>query len=282
MARAVVAAFVGALAFGVGVFATPSGAHQAAPARAACSAGYVDGVIGGAPKCLRAGEFCSAAAETDYERYGFNCVDGRLKNGAPTPAATTTAPAPVATTTAPAPAPTAPATPGTTKAPTRSAPAGAIDPGLPVLLKKQTKFSGCKIGPLPDRRCSPGAYASKLTKDVICSPTFRTGSVRAVSTATKHEIEQEYGLTPKSYGRTLEIDHIISLELGGSNDPANLFPEELTLPKHKPGYRIKDKVETKAAKAVCAGTITLSYAQHQIAANWELLYKKLYGAMPKG
>lgn len=181
MERAVVAAFVGALALGVGIFATPSGAHQAGPARAACSAGYVDGVIGGEPKCLRAGEFCSAAAETDYERYGFDCVDGRLKRGAPTPAATTTAPTP---------APTAAATPGTTKAPTRSAPAGAIDPGVPVLLKKQTKFSGCKIGPLPDRRCSPGAYASKLTKDVICSPTFRTGSVRAVSAATKHAVEQ--------------------------------------------------------------------------------------------
>jgi len=28
---------------------------------------------------------------------------------------------------------------------------------------------------------------------------------------------------------------------------------------------------------VCSGRITLTYAQHQIAANWEVLYKKLFG-----
>ena len=36
-------------------------------------------------------------------------------------------------------------------------------------------------------------------------------------------------------GRTLEIDHIVSLELGGSNDIANLYPEKATLPGHAPG-----------------------------------------------
>ena len=34
------------------------------------------------------------------------------------------------------------------------------------------------------------------------------------------------------YGGTLEIDHIVSLEIGGSNDIANLFPE-----KAKPSRR---------------------------------------------
>jgi hypothetical protein len=32
---------------------------------------------------------------------------------------------------------------------------------------------------------------------------------------------------PKKYGKTLEIDHIVSLELGGSNDIANLYPERV-------------------------------------------------------
>jgi hypothetical protein len=90
------------------------------------------------------------------------------------------------------------------------------------------------------------------------------------------------GLAPKSYGSSLEIDHIVSLELGGSNDPANLYPEELTYPNQQPGFRIKDKLETKAATAVCAGTLTLSYVQHRIAANWKLLYKQLHGVAPTG
>jgi hypothetical protein len=157
-----------------------------------------------------------------------------------------------------------------------------VDPGAPVLLKPVTLHSGCRLGVLPDRRCSPGAYATNLTKAVICSPNFHTGDVRSVTDATKHHIEQEYGLAPKSYGSSLEIDHIVSLELGGSNDPANLYPEELTYPKHQPGFRIKDKLETKAAKAVYAGTLTLSYVQHRIAFNWKLPYKQLYGVVPTG
>lgn len=32
-------------------------------------------------------------------------------------------------------------------------------------------------------------------------------------------------MTQKPSGYTLEIDHIVSLELGGSNDIANLYPE---------------------------------------------------------
>jgi hypothetical protein len=70
------------------------------------------------------------------------------------------------------------------------------------------------------------------------------------------------------------------LELGGSNDIANLYPEKATLPGHAPGYHVKDKLENGAHKAVCTGTINLRSAQQQIASNWELLYKKLFGVAP--
>jgi hypothetical protein len=151
-----------------------------------------------------------------------------------------------------------------------------------VLLKAKTKSSGCTLGPLPDRRCSPGAYYSGLTKVVICSSTFRTGAIRNVSDAEKHGVENEYGLAAKGYGSTLEIDHIVSLELGGSNDISNLFPEKSSFAGRLPGFHVKDKLENAAHKAVCAGTISLRSAQQQIASNWELLYKKLYGVAPTG
>jgi hypothetical protein len=158
----------------------------------------------------------------------------------------------------------------------------AIDVGTTVLLTKKTKTSGCKLGALSDRRCSPGAYSSKLTKAVICSPDFRTGPIRSVSDSVKHQVEIEYGLEPKQYGSTLEIDHIVSLELGGSNDPANLYPEEATFADHTPGYHIKDVLENAVHKAVCAGKIGLRTAQREIARNWELLYLKLVGVAPVG
>lgn len=160
--------------------------------------------------------------------------------------------------------------------------ASALDVGKTVALRHQTKTSGCTLGPLPDRRCSPGAYSSKLTKSVICSPSFRTGPIRNVPLAVKHQVEAAYGLKPRSYGSTLEIDHIVSLELGGSNDPRNLYPERATFANGAPGYHVKDQLENVLHRAVCGGAISLGAAQRQIASNWELLYQKVMGVEPQG
>lgn len=78
----------------------------------------------------------------------------------------------------------------------------------------------------------------------------------------------------------LEIDHIVSLELGGSNSIANLYPEEAKFADHSPGYHVKDKLENKLHKMVCAGQMTLRAARQQIASNWETLYAKVFGAAP--
>jgi hypothetical protein len=149
--------------------------------------------------------------------------------------------------------------------------------GETILLKTRTKTSGCKLGPNPDRRCSPGAYYSKITKAVICSASFRTSSIRNVPQSEKYEVEDEYGMAQKLYGSSLEIDHIISLELGGSNDIANLFPERAS---PAPGYRVKDKLENKLHSLVCSGSMTLRSVRIGIASNWQKLYRKVYGAAP--
>ena len=119
---------------------------------------------------------------------------------------------------------------------------GRTGVGKTVLVHAKSKNSGCTRGPLPDRRCSPGAYYSALTKKVLCSASFHTSGIRNVPESEKHAVEVEYGMTPKGYGRTLEIDHIVSLELGGSNDISNLFPERA------PGYHVKDRPREQAAR----------------------------------
>jgi hypothetical protein len=168
---------------------------------------------------------------------------------------------------------------GTTGGATSSSSSGAtaVAVGHTVLLAGRSKSSGCRRGPLPDHRCSPGAYYSGLTKQVICSASFHTGSVRNVPQAEKYAVEREYGMPARLYGRAIEIDHIISLELGGSNDIANLYPE--------PGagnanYHIKDRLENRLRAMVCGGQITLHAAQAGIATNWELLYRRVYGVAP--
>jgi hypothetical protein len=148
-----------------------------------------------------------------------------------------------------------------------------------VLLAPRTRTAGCRQGAEPDRRCSPGAYDAALTKAVICSGSFRTTTARNVPESEKFAVEREYGLPARPYGRTLEIDHIVSLELGGSNSIANLFPE--------PGggaasYHVKDRLENRLHSLVCSGSLGLRAAQRQIAADWEALYRRVYGAAPGG
>jgi hypothetical protein len=130
-----------------------------------------------------------------------------------------------------------------------------------VRLRARTRTNACTLRPSPDKRCSPGAYYAGLTKAVICSSSFHTSDVRNVPESEKHAVEVEYGMTPKSYGRTLEIDHIVSLEIGGSNDISNLFPEKA------PGYHVKDKLENKLHALVCSGAMSLRTAQVGIASK---------------
>jgi len=222
---------------------TGAAADRAQTARAAsCGSGYVAGIVGGEPTCLRTGEFCSAAHAADYPRYGFGCVDGRLVAGAhPAVHESTTATA----------------------------------LGQTVLIAHPTRTAGCRRGALPDRRCSPGAYSSGLTRAVICSASFRTGTVRNVPQSEKFAVEREYGMPARLYGRTIEIDHIVPLELGGSNVPANLFPEPSSGPA---SYHVKDRLENRLHDLVCAGRLSLAAARRGIATNWESLYLRVFDA----
>jgi hypothetical protein len=47
--------------------------HVIAIAAKSCSAGFRRGVIGGAVKCLRRGEYCAVRYRSQYRRYGYAC-----------------------------------------------------------------------------------------------------------------------------------------------------------------------------------------------------------------
>ena len=127
----------------------------------------------------------------------------------------------------------------------------------------QTKTSQCVANvALPDSACTPGAVYTTNTK-VICVVGY-TKTVRNVSTATKKKVFQEYGI-PWSKRSNYEVDHLISLEIGGSNDISNLFPESYVI---KNGARVKDSFENYLHKQVCKGSMTIQEAQHEIATDW--------------
>ena len=130
----------------------------------------------------------------------------------------------------------------------------------------QTKTSHCISSALPDTDCSPGDV---LTTDVktICTVGY-TKTVRDVSTATKKKVYSEYDI-PYSKHSDYEVDHIISLELGGSNDISNLFPESY---KIKDNAKIKDVFENYLHKQVCNGSIPINEAQKEISSDWLTYY----------
>ena len=59
---------------------------------------------------------------------------------------------------------------------------GNVDVGNIVLLELTSRTAGCVLVANPDRRWSPGAHYSKLTKTVFCSSIFYTGEARHVTT----------------------------------------------------------------------------------------------------
>jgi hypothetical protein len=132
----------------------------------------------------------------------------------------------------------------------------------------QTKTSHCISSILPDSACSPGAVLTTNTK-VICVSGY-TKTVRNVSTATKKKVFKEYDISYTQHSN-YEVDHIISLELGGSNDTSNLYPESYLI---KDNARVKDKFENYLHKEVCNGTIAIDEAQKEISSDWLTYYQQ--------
>jgi hypothetical protein len=120
-------------------------------------------------------------------------------------------------------------------------------------------------GPRPDPTCTPGSFDPSVTQDNIATTICRSGYTETVRPSVsqtdkaKKTLYTDYGIPS---GTTSELDHLVSLELGGSNDVANLWPEVGKIPNPK------DTVENDLHKAVCSGKVPLVAAQQAIAANW--------------
>ncbi|HEX9012991.1 MAG TPA: HNH endonuclease signature motif containing protein [Anaerolineaceae bacterium] len=135
----------------------------------------------------------------------------------------------------------------------------------------QAKTSGCQVnGKLPDRACTPGDIMPNATKAEICQSGYAS-SVRNVTTQEKDAVYSEYGIASHTSGE-YEVDHLVSLELGGSNDISNLWPEAAS---PTPGFHQKDEVENYVHEQVCSGAISLADAQKQIATNWLAIYQNM-------
>jgi len=125
---------------------------------------------------------------------------------------------------------------------------------------------------LPDSSKTPGDTLD-VTRADICVAGY-TKTVRNVPTAVKDAVYASYGIGQHAPGE-YEMDHLISLELGGSNSVRNLWPQSYqTSPWNA---HVKDQLENRLHADVCSGKLNLTAAQQDIARNWIACYKRTFG-----
>jgi hypothetical protein len=130
----------------------------------------------------------------------------------------------------------------------------------------------------PDPKFTPGAINPAATKVIVCVNGYTSQpGVRNVTESVKKQVFTEYGIDPKS--DQFEIDHLISLELGGANDIHNLWPQSYTT---KPlNAHVKDALENKLHALICSGQADMATVQKDVSADWTAAYVKYVGPLPK-
>jgi hypothetical protein len=143
--------------------------------------------------------------------------------------------------------------------------------GLLLALSSAGMRPGAQQPLLPDPSLTPGDTLD-VTRDDICVPGY-AHKVRDVPAEVKRQAYAQYGITNHRPG-DYEVDHLISLELGGSNSLRNLWPQSY---KTQPwNAHIKDRLENELHDEVCAGKIPIKIAQRDIARNWIAAYKTYF------
>lgn len=130
---------------------------------------------------------------------------------------------------------------------------------------------------LPDPELTPGIVTPLDTK-AVCSMKWDKDK-RFVTAAMKHQVFTSYGLIGNldrscKGKRHFEVDHLVSRELGGADEIRNLWPQCYS--GHWNAV-LKDRVENRLHKEVCAGTITLEQAQDEIRSDYRVPYRRYFG-----
>ena len=126
---------------------------------------------------------------------------------------------------------------------------------------------------LPNSKITPG-YMRDVSVRELC--TTSTSLVRNVPDSLKKKVFANYGMSGNdrsTCSEGYEIDHLVSLELGGANDEKNLWPQSYCGENnaHK-----KDKLENELHRQICLGKMNIIDAQMCIKSDWVMCYIKTF------
>jgi hypothetical protein len=146
--------------------------------------------------------------------------------------------------------------------------------GRPHILPARHLPPGVPARDVPRRRLTPGVVLTTNAARVCVSGY--SGRVRDVPSTESEAAYVRYGVPHLPYQH--EVDHLISLELGGANSIRNLWPEPYA---GRWGARTKDVLENRLHELVCSGGLSLPRAQRMEATNWIAAYEKYVGTTPR-
>ena len=132
---------------------------------------------------------------------------------------------------------------------------------------------------LPDAKLTPGHVWTE-SRDKVCRPDY--GQPAADMPAKlRYRVLINYGLG--GYDRAVSdgyaIDHLISVELGGSDDIRNLWP----LPNDGLWNAAdKRRLTAELHARVCAGTLPLAEAQAMLVGDWIAAYRTVFAEQAAG
>ena len=132
-------------------------------------------------------------------------------------------------------------------------------------------------GALPDLACTPGVLNAQVLqsniKQTICTPGYTRTIRPPVSYTDPLKLEQMRWYRLTSPASAYELDHFVSLELGGDpTNPKNLWPEAYA---PVPGAHEKDRVEGYLHQQVCSGAMPLADAQAKITGDWTQVWNSI-------
>lgn len=116
-------------------------------------------------------------------------------------------------------------------------------------------------------------------QQTICIAGY-TASIRPSTTytnAVKLDMLREQGL-PASVASDFELDHRVPLALGGH--PRNRQNLQLQPWEGKDGAKVKDRLERRLQRLVCAGKLLLDDARRAIYVDWQEAYRSYVVTTP--
>ena len=130
---------------------------------------------------------------------------------------------------------------------------------------------------LPDKNLTGGSVRTG-ERDAACGHAKESRG--RMNAARRDEILRRYGL-PAGTHPDYEIDHLIPLCLGGSDDPSNLWPQPRRSIEETWNAEAKDRLERLMCNMVCDGQIDIATAQEAFATDWIAAYHTYYEGKKK-